>query len=148
MILYKKILVLLLVIILMTGCNKQTQIKDEVNKSNNIEVNSSMKIEINDQEYEIDLEQNKTVAELIKLLPLELTMNELNGNEKYIFMDKSLPTDEFYPKKINKGDFYLYEGNCLVIFYESFDTTFSYTKIGHINNLPDLGNGSITVKLK
>ena len=39
----------------------------------------------------------------------------------------------------------LFSDNCLVIFYKSFDTSYSYTKIGHIDNLPNLGNGSITV---
>ena len=42
----------------------------------------------------------------------------------------------------------LYTDNCLVIFYKSFDTSYSYTKIGHINNLPDLDNNSISVKLE
>ena len=42
----------------------------------------------------------------------------------------------------------LYGNNCLVIFYKSFDTSYSYTKIGHIDNLDNLGNGSITAKFE
>ena len=42
----------------------------------------------------------------------------------------------------------LYGSNCLVIFYKSFDTSYSYTKIGHIENLPDLGDGNINVEMK
>ena len=42
----------------------------------------------------------------------------------------------------------LYGNNCLVIFYKSFDTSYSYTKIGHIDNLEDLGTGNIIVKLE
>ncbi len=42
----------------------------------------------------------------------------------------------------------LFGDNCLVIFYKSFETEYSYTKIGHIENLPDLGKDSITIKLK
>ena len=42
----------------------------------------------------------------------------------------------------------LYGNNCLVIFYKSFDTLYSYTKIGHIDYLENLENGSITVKLE
>jgi len=42
----------------------------------------------------------------------------------------------------------LFGDNCLVIFYKSFDTSYSYLKIGHINNLPDLGSGNTTVRLE
>ena len=42
----------------------------------------------------------------------------------------------------------LFGNNCLVIFYESFDTTYSYTKIGHIDNLDNLENGNIKVKFE
>ena len=40
----------------------------------------------------------------------------------------------------------LFDNGCLVIFYKSFDTSYSYTKIGYIDNLPDLGNGDVSVK--
>ena len=84
---------------------------------------------------------------MIEMLPLEITMDELNGNEKYVYLDKSLPTNSTNPKHINKGDIMLFGNDCLVIFYKSFDTTYSYTKIGHIDNLPNLGTGSIEIKL-
>ncbi len=75
-------------------------------------------------------------------------MSELNGNEKYVYIDNSLTTNSYKPKHIEKDDVMLYGDNCLVIFYESFDTSYSYTKIGHIDNLEDLGNESITVKFE
>ena len=74
-------------------------------------------------------------------------MRELNGNEKYIYLDTTLPTNSSNPKRINVGDVMLYGDNCLVIFYKSFDTPYSYTKIGHIDNLENLGKGSIKVKI-
>ena len=96
----------------------------------------------------INLEDNETVKAFINILPKEFNMSELNGNEKYIYLDSSLPVNDSNLKKVNAGDVMLYGDNCLVIFYKSFNTSYSYTKIGHIDNLPDLGNGSITVKIE
>ena len=39
----------------------------------------------------------------------------------------------------------IYGNDCLVIFYKSFTSSYSYTKIGHIDNLPDLGNDNVLV---
>ena len=79
-------------------------------------------------------------------MPLELNMSELNGNEKYVYIDFTLPTNATKPEQISAGDVMLYGNNCLVIFYETFNTQYSYTKIGHIDNLSNLGNSSISVK--
>ena len=104
-------------------------------------------ININNKKLGIDLENNSTTSALIKLLPLELSMNDLNGNEKYAYLDNSLPTNTYSPKHIEAGDVMLFGDNCLVIFYESFDTSYSYSKIGHINNLPELDGGNVSVNL-
>ena len=79
------------------------------------------------------------------MLPKEYNMNELNGNEKYTYLDNPLPTDSYNPNQINKGDVMLFGDNCLVIFYKTFNTNYSYTKIGHIDNLPDLDESNIKV---
>ena len=34
----------------------------------------------------------------------------------------------------------LYNDNCIVLFYKSFDTEYSYTKLGHIDNLSELND--------
>ena len=147
----KKILILLLSLILLVGCSKN-ETKKEIKETNNQEEiiekkDNMLKITINNKEYDINLENNKTVDALIELLPLDLTMEELNGNEKYIYLDTTLPTNPIKQNKINAGDVMLYGNNCLVIFYKSFNTTYSYTKIGHINNLADLGSNNITVNI-
>lgn len=135
----KTLYVLLIIVSLfIVGCKKD----------NIKEVKSSVKIVIDEKEFIIDLEDNETVKSFINMLPLELNMKELNGNEKYVYLDNSLPTNSSNPKRINAGDVMLYGNNCLVIFYKAFDTSYSYTKIGHIDNLPDLGNENINVKIK
>ena len=148
----KKVIYLLLISIslfILVGCNSKSN-----NNINNTEINSSkevintVKVIINDKEYTIDLEDNETANSFASLLPQEFDMNELNGNEKYVYLDNTLPTSSYSPKRINAGDVMLYGNNCLVVFYKSFDTSYSYTKIGHINNLPDLGNENISIRIQ
>lgn len=105
-------------------------------------------VTINGIKYEAYLEDNDTVKSFLNILPNEFNMSELNGNEKYIYLDNNLPSNPVSVKHINKGDVMLYGDNCLVIFYKSFDTSYSYTKIGHIDNLNNLGNDSVLVKIE
>ena len=122
----KKILLLsLITLFFLVGCTNNQKIK---------------------KEYNLSLEENETTKEFVKMLPQKYTMNELNGNEKYAYLDKTLPTDSHNPNKINKGDIMLFGDNCLVIFYKSFNTNYSYTKIGHIESLPDLDSSSIIAR--
>ena len=159
----KKIVYGLLIIIclfIVVGCNQKnngtntqdTQTSQQENNNyelnNSNEVIKSVKAIINGKEYKIDLEDNETANSFVGLLPQELNMRELNGNEKYIYLDTTLPTNSSNPKRINAGDVMLYGDNCLDIFYKSFDTSYSYTRIGHIDDLPNLGNGNITVKFE
>ena len=127
-----------------SGCNINDKKYNETNNSN--EVIKTVKVTINDKEYTINLENNETAREFLNHLPLELNMSELNGNEKYVYIDFTLPTNATNPKQISAGDVMLYGNNCLVIFYETFNTQYNYTKIGHIDNLSNLGNSSISVK--
>ena len=155
--LYSSLLILLLC--MAVGCSIKKEVNDnEINtndqQKNDEEVNDSdeviqtVKAIINGNKYIINLENNETARSFVKLLPQELNMIELNGNKKYIYLDTTLPTNSFNPKRINQGDVMLYGNNCLVIFYKSFDTSYSYTKIGHIDNLPDLGNNNVQVKFE
>ena len=106
------------------------------------------KVIVNGKTYNAKIEENKTAQSFVNMLPLELNMSELNGNEKYIYLDKTLPTNSYSPKHIEVGDKMLYGNDCLVVFYKSFDTPYSYTKIGHIDNFVDLGNKNIVVKFE
>lgn len=109
-----------------------------------------MIIKIKSNKYKINLENNDTVKELVNKLPLELTMEELNGNEKYKYLDYSLPKHLQSINRIHKGDIMLFGDNCLVIFYKDFNTSYKYTRIGHIQDdtfIDKLGNDRITIKL-
>ena len=138
----KKVLyTLFLVIISITivGCSNNKMVE---------KVSDTVKVFINDKEYKLNLYDNETVNSLVKLFPIEVTMKTLNENEVYVYLDEKLPTNSSNPKTIHSGDVMLYGDNCLVIFYKTFNTSYSYTKIGHIDNLPNLGNDSISVKFE
>lgn len=134
-----KKIILVLILLLLVGCKENKVV------NNNDEVDLSMKVIINEKEYPVSLENNDTVNEFLSKLPQEFNMSDLNSNEKYVYLDFNLPTNASNPKTINKGDIMLFGDNCLVIFYKTFTTSYSYTKIGHIDNLPDLGNNDITI---
>ena len=134
--------------------NKSPNIDPELSQetsiaNNNEKENKMAKIyaSLNNEKLEINLEKNSTTSALVKLLPLDITMNDLNKNEKYAYLDESLPTNTYSPKHIEAGDVMLFGDNCLVIFYKSFDTSYSYSKIGHINNLPSLDDGNISISI-
>ena len=121
-------------------------IKEFIEENNIKEVVNSMKVIINDKEYRLNLESNLTAQKFVELAPLEIKMAELNGNENYKYLHTPLPVKQIKPSKIEKGYVMLYENSCIVIFYKSFNTDLSYTRIGNIDNLPDLGDKDVNVK--
>lgn len=109
----------------------------------------SMKLIIGDKTFPVKLENNETAQALKAQLPLSLTMTELNGNEKYYYYS-TLPTTSTRPGTIHAGDIMLYGSNTLVIFYKTFESEYSYTRIGSVAN-PDglaeaLGSGDVQVE--
>jgi hypothetical protein len=60
-----------------------------------------------------------------------------------------LPTNRTSVGTIHAGDIMLYQDNCVVVFYETFSTSYSYSPIGHITdtyNLKEaLGDGTVSV---
>ena len=93
-----------------------------------------MTITINGQVFHATLYDNETVAALKTKLPLTLNMSELNGNEKYNYLPFSLPTNAGNSGQIHAGDLMLYRSDCLVLFYQSFSTSYRYTPIGRVND--------------
>ena len=121
---------------------------DSAEDSEIIEENNMLFVSFNGEKREVALEDNATAKSLLKMLPMELTMSDLNGNEKYVYLDEPLLTEEYSPQQIEAGDVMLFGDNCLVIFYESFETEYKYTKIGHIDELPEMGEGNVVVRLE
>ena len=107
-------------------------------------------IKIKDTEYQIELDQSETANQIKSKFPLTISMINLNENEVYYNFDgQSFPTNQQSVGTINQGDIYLYQTNCLVLFYKTFSTSYRYTKIGKVINPEGLdtliGSGNVEV---
>ncbi|WP_256353263.1 cyclophilin-like fold protein [Pseudomonas sp. PDM30] len=96
--------------------------------------NYTMWMTIGQQRFAITLEDNPTTRELAARLPLSLDMSDLNDNEKHVTLQRPLPTQTYRPGTIHNGDFLLYGPDTLVIFYKTFSSSYSYTRLGRIDN--------------
>ena len=107
---------------------------------------------IGSKAFTATLAESETGEAFAALLPLSVTMNELNGNEKYHYLNSSLPTAAYQPGTIHAGDLMLYGNNCVVLFYETFNTSYSYTRLGAIDNpsglASALGSGDVSVRFE
>ncbi|MBR1515688.1 MAG: hypothetical protein IJ621_02940 [Paludibacteraceae bacterium] len=107
---------------------------------------------IGSKTFTATLADSETGEAFAALLPLSVTMNELNGNEKYHYLSTSLPTAAYQPGIIHAGDLMLYGNNCVVLFYETFNTSYSYTRLGTIDDPSDLaaalGSGNVSVRFE
>jgi hypothetical protein len=138
-----------------TSCKKETSVTgypdagENIGTNNPIQTGSQMKIKIGASTFTATLYDNATARAFKALLPMTVNMRELNGNEKYFDLAASLPTHASNPGTIQNGDLMLYGANTLVLFYKSFPTTYSYTKLGRINDPAGLvaavGSGNVVV---
>ena len=139
----KLIIFLFMVLITSSAC------ADDNAGNNNQMENTSVIITVNGKEFNAVFYNNETANAFINMMPLTLNMSDLNGNEKYYNLSATLPVYSERVGSIKKGDIMLYGSNCIVIFYESFNTPYSYTKIGYIENTDNLtaplGKGSVSV---
>ena len=96
--------------------------------------NTTMWMTVGQQRFGISLEDNPTTRELVARLPLSLDMTELHSNEKYATLDHPLPTQAYRPGTIHNGDLLLYGTDTLVVFYQTFTSSYSYSRLGRIDN--------------
>lgn len=122
---------------------------NENNQQEENEMNRNITIRVGGHSFDATLEDNATAHAFSALLPMTVTMNEMNGNEKYYNLSENLPTDAYRPGIIQTGDLLLWGTNTLVLFYETFSSTYTYTRLGRINNPSGLtkvlGQGNVNV---
>ena len=137
-------------------CSKEVKpIAEETEtQNNNGDMRNKLKITVGAKTFSATLLDNATATALKKLLPMTVEMTELNSNEKYFRLPSNLPANASNPGTIQVGDLMLYGSNTLVLFYESFSTSYTYTKIGRIDDASGLtaalgaGNVKVTLELE
>ncbi len=101
----------------------------------NLDINNmSIRIQIGSHTFTATLQDNATAQAFVALLPMTIQMNELNNNEKYYDLANSLPTTASNPGTIRNGDLMVYGSRTLVLFYKTFSTSYSYTRIGSVDD--------------
>lgn len=138
------------------SCNKRDIASDNSSTENNGNIanndenmESKIRIIIGSNTFIVTLSNSATATAFKALLPMTINMTELNGNEKFYDLSTKLPTDTSNPGTIQTGDLMMYGANTLVLFYKSFPTAYSYTRLGRIDDITGLsaalGNGNVRI---
>ncbi|WP_225888659.1 cyclophilin-like fold protein [Myxococcus xanthus] len=110
---------------------------------------TDMRITIGPKSFTVKLHNSETATAFKSILPVTANMTDLNANEKYYRLPSDLPVNASNPGTIQAGDVMLYGSNTLVLFYKTFSTSYSYTRIGKVENASELaatlGSGNVTV---
>jgi hypothetical protein len=110
---------------------------------------NTINIIIGDKPFTAILDSNPATEEFKKMLPVTMSMKDLNGNEKFFDLSHNLPADASNPRTIDTGDLMLWGSNTLVLFYKTFYTSYNYTRLGKIENPSGLaqavGSGNVTI---
>ncbi|WP_198666509.1 cyclophilin-like fold protein [Marinomonas shanghaiensis] len=109
-----------------------------------------MWITIGERRFAATLANTDAAKEFATLLPMTLDMEDLNSNEKKFDLSNALTKNTYQPGIIHNGDIMLWGSRTLVVFYKTFDTSYSYTRIGHIEDATELsrelGHSSVVIK--
>lgn len=144
------LVILVFMLIFINSASSCIKGDDKMNSENNTPMaNGKIKIKVNSQTFTATLLDNNSAKAFREMLPLTINMIELNGNEKYYDLPNAFPTNSSNPATIKNGDLMLYGSKTLVLFYKSFSTFYSYTKLGRIDDITGLesalGSGNVIV---
>jgi hypothetical protein len=143
------LMMLMFISFLVSGASFCNQEDNNINKENTRPmVNGKIKITVNSQTFTATLLDNNSAKAFKEMLPMTVEMTELNRNEKYVRLPENLPTNASNPGTIHSGDLMLYGSNTVVLFYEGLNTSYSYTRLGKIDDTTGLknalGTGNLT----
>lgn len=101
-------------------------------------VESRIWMTVRDKRFAVTLADTAAARDFAAMLPLSINMPDLNNNEKHARLSRPLPTDTIRPGTIHNGDLMLYGSQTLVVFYQSLTSSYSYTRLGRVNDPSDL----------
>ena len=139
-------LLVIITALLTISCSKN-EVHAQTTSQNMTEIN----ITIGNKTFVADIENTETGRAFVSRLPMTLNMSELNGNEKYYYLNESLPTNAQHYNTIETGDLMLYGNSCIVLFYGKAGG-YSYTRLGKLKQTDGLanavGSGSVSIKFE
>ncbi len=105
---------------------------------------------VGNRRFAITLADTEAARAFSSTLPLTSNMADLNANEKHAELPRPFPTSASRPGTIRNGDLMLYGATTLVIFYLTFDSPYSYTRLGRVSDAAGLaralGGGDVRVE--
>jgi hypothetical protein len=138
--------------LLYVNISSKSSYEIEKYNSNASMADNKIKIRVNSKAFMATLVDNNSTKAFKELLPLTMKMTELNDNEKYVDLPKSLPSNSYNPQTIKNGDLMLYGSKTFVLFYKTFSTPYNYTKLGSVDDVTGLanalGSGDVTVTIE
>ena len=132
-----------------SSCNKDDGNINIENDNGNMITSNKISIKVNSKTFTATLFDNDATKAFQKMLPITISMTELNGDEKYYDLPERLPTNASNPGTTKAGDLMLFGSKTLVLFYKTAATSYSYTSLGRIQDISGLvaalGSKGVTV---
>ena len=103
-----------------------------VASSNTTKERSHMLMTFGTHRFTVTLDDGPAARAFAQLAPITLDRPDLNGNEKHASLPGPIPMAAAKVGTIREGDVLLYGDDTLVVFYKTFQSSYSYTRIGRI----------------
>jgi hypothetical protein len=92
----------------------------------------------NGRRFAVTLADTQAARTFAARLPMTLDMTDLNDNEKKFDLPTKLPANASRPGTIRNGDLMLWGDHTVVVFYKTFDSPYSYTRLGQLSDATGL----------
>lgn len=124
------------------------EVSDIPTKGEESMTNRKLTVSVGTRNFSAVLYLSAAAEAFAEMLPMTVEMQAM-AHEKYCDLPHTLPTATEHIGAIEAGDLMLWGDDCLVLFYESFTTSYSYTRLGVVENpaglAEALGSGTVTV---